>query len=223
MYQITKGYKQGRAVSFYDLCSTTGELVKEKVEKEKVVELCGEGEIMNAKIQWWEGKAIVRLADKNIPLVKLDGEGNITGDAQRSVRNSTGIKSAYSEKPEVIKDVSANGKVVGKLNPRKASKKEISYAGYNAKSLEEQASIKAGVDFSVFNTVGDMVEAMMTEFKLSDTETYKKEIAKKVKLDRQLSSMNKMSINAIASSLAIYCMNMATEEINNTYLKYFIR
>lgn len=223
MYQITKGYKKGRGVSFYDLSDDSGVLFAEKVEKEKIVDLCSNGKILNAKIQWWEGKPIVRLQGSNIPLVKLDTDGNVAGEAKRIVRNTSAQVNNAPEQKEVIKDMTSNSQVIGKLNNKKAFKKNTAYAGYDSRNLAEQSGVKQGINFMVFKTVGDMVDAMMTEFKVNNKNEYKKEISKKVKMDKELSSMNTAIINSLASSIATYLMNMAMEELNNTYLKYFVR
>lgn len=217
MYQITKGYKQGRGIAFYDLSALSGELVAEKVEKDKVVTFCTQGEISNAKIQWWEGKPIVRLSDKNILLVKIDATGKEAGEIQKVTR--TQIK----EDDCIDNSKVPESKIVGQINNKKTTKREVVYAGYDRKNIENQVNTKAGVNFSVFNTVGDMVEALMDEFKLRDKDTYRKEVNKKIKLDKPLSSMNSVAVNGIASSLATYFMNMAMHEINMTYLKYFTR
>lgn len=79
MIKIIKGYKQGRAVMFYDIADNNS---VRRVSKDEIVKMCEQGKVFNAKIQWWEGKAIVRVkgdiliekigSDCNSPVVKID-------------------------------------------------------------------------------------------------------------------------------------------------------
>ena len=60
MWKITKGYKQGRAVMFYDIVNLTSNEEKVAVSKDVIVSMCEAGEIKDTKVQWWKGKSIVR-------------------------------------------------------------------------------------------------------------------------------------------------------------------
>lgn len=218
MFKITRGYKQGRAVSYYDITDTEGK-TKEMIPKAEVVKLCTDGQVLNAKIQWWEGKAIVRCSDKQLPLVKVDDSCNIIGTTEKSVRNgnSTTIKAEH------IPDVSAKAKVIGKINPKKRARRSTSYAGYDYKNLLEQQELSNNVTYEPDETIESLFDKMADEFKVTQKDIYKTEMSKKINLNKKLSDMPKNMLSAVQNSIAVYLMNMAHDEINEVYAKYMTR
>lgn len=213
MFNIVKGYKQGRAVMFYDLAETDGSLAKEMVEKASVVKMCDNGEIANAKVQWWEGKAIVRCSDKKLPLVRIDDNGNIIGVAEQAVRNSNN---------QAIKNEQAvcNNTVVGKVSTKRATKRNIAYGGYDRKNLVEKLEINKSVDISGLDTVSDLFDCIAKDFRVQQVEKYKNEFGKKVKLGAKLSSIGQNQLKAIEYGAATYLMNMLYDEIGEVYSKW---
>lgn len=213
MFNIVKGYKQGRAVMFYDLAETDGSLAKEMVEKASVVKMCDNGEIANAKVQWWEGKAIVRCSDKKLPLVRIDDNGNIIGVAEQAVRNSNN---------QAIKNEQAvcNNTVVGKVSTKRATKRNIAYGGYDRKNLVEKLEINKSVDISGLDTVSDLFDYIAKDFRVQQVEKYKNEFGKKVKLGAKLSSIGQNQLKAIEYGAATYLMNMLYDEIGEVYSKW---
>lgn len=213
MFNIVKGYKQGRAVMFYDLAETDGSLAKEMVEKASVVKMCDNGEIANAKVQWWEGKAIVRCSDKKLPLVRIDDNGNIIGVAEQAVRNSNN---------QAIKNEQAvcNNTVVGKVSTKRATKRNIAYGGYDRKNLVEKLEINKSVDISGLDTVSDLFDYIAKDFRVQQVDKYKNEFGKKVKLSAKLSSIGQNQLKAIEYGAATYLMNMLYDEIGEVYSKW---
>ncbi|MBO5390003.1 MAG: hypothetical protein J6A59_18050 [Lachnospiraceae bacterium] len=221
MFEITRGYKQGRAVLFYDIINPIDNEKKEMVSKAAIVQMCNDGKISNAKIQMWEGKPIVRVQTKELPLVKVDESGNILGVAHQAVRNTASTVTHRAVTENVV-DLSHKAKVVGKLNPKKAAKQDTSYGGYDYKNIVQHQELNRSVSYSGLVTISDLFDKIANEFGLQQKELYKAEIGKKVKLSRELSGINNTEIAAIQSSIATYLMNMAHDEVNKTYIKYLI-
>lgn len=213
MFNIVKGYKQGRAVMFYDLAETDGSLAKEMVEKASVVKMCDNGEIANAKVQWWEGKAIVRCSDKKLPLVRIDANGDIIGVAEQAVRNSN--EQAIKNEQTVC-----NNTVVGKVSTKRATKRNIAYGGYDRKNLVEKLEINKSVDISGLDTVSDLFDCIAKDFRVQQVDKYKNEFGKKVKLGAKLSSIGQNQLKAIEYGAATYLMNMLYDEIGEVYSKW---
>lgn len=211
MLEITHGYKVGRAVLFYDLTDPVEHTTKEKVSKEQVVKECENGSISNAKIQWWEGKPIVRCTNKNLPLTRLDNSGNVLGTAQHIFRTTSNTR---EDKPVEVKST-----VVGKVRAKK-QRSETAYAGYDLSNRVEQQQLKNTVSTVGLNTVEDLFRMIANDFKLSNTEEYLTQFAKKINTCKRLDSMHSTSIAAMQESIAIYLMNMANIETRNTYMKY---
>lgn len=211
MYQITRGYKQGRAVMFYDIAAIDGSCARQLVPKDEVVKMCNDGEIGNAKIQWWEGKAIVRVANKNFPLVKLNSDGSIIA-TEHSIRTTT----KEHRTTLVSNGVTTKSKVIGKINAKKASKADtkfdVSKLDYNTVEKNNLNGIK---------TFGELFDAIATDLKLSDIEKYKKEMSVKLDMDRSITSVGYESLAIIRSSMTSYIMNMVYEQINEAYAKWF--
>lgn len=211
MYQITRGYKQGRAVMFYDIAAIDGSCARQLVPKDEVVKMCNGGEIGNAKIQMWEGKAIVRVANKNFPLVKLNSDGS-TVATEHSVRTTTKEHRTTS----VSNGVTTKAKVIGKINVKRASKADtkfdVSKLDYNTVEKNNLNGIK---------TFGELFDAIATDLKLSDIEKYKKEMSVKLDMDRAITSVGYESLAIIRSSMTSYIMNMVYEQINEAYAKWF--
>ena len=219
MLNIVKGYKQGRAVMFYDLAETDGSLAKEKVEKALVVKMCDNGEIANAKVQWWEGKAIVRCENKQLPLVRVDENGNIIGVATQAVRSGDKEHKVTREASTPVISVADKAVEVGKLSNRKA-KRNISYHGYDTKNRVEKIQLSNTIDVSGLETVEDLFDCIAKDFRVQQLDKYKNEFGKKVKLESKLSSINQSQLKAIQYGAATYLMNMLYDEINEVYLKW---
>jgi hypothetical protein len=215
MLTITKQYKLGRAISYYDLTDELEGKTKEKIDKNTVAKYCDNGDVINAKVQWWQGSPIIRVKTPNVPIVRIDNEGNVLGAAEKTVRNNT--------QTVVEKAPSAESRVVGKLNNKRTSKSEISYAGYDYKNVNEHEELNRTVDYTGLNTVGDLFDKIASDFRLSNAELYKREFAKKVNVNKALASLAPSTLQIIQSSIATYLMNMAHDEINKVYMKYFIR
>lgn len=222
MLTITRQYKKGRAVILYDLTDALENKTVERVTKDEVVKQCENGQIHNAKIQWWEGKPIVRLQSANVPIVKIDDSGEIIGTAEKAVRG-TNKKEASTPKEQKVTDVSSKGTVIGKINKSRISKESISYAGYDYRNIVEQQELSKSIDYSKIETLNDLFSNIALEFHLQRTEEYRNQISKKVNLDKKISSLQQSYLAAIQSSMATYMMNMAHDEINKTYIKYNVR
>lgn len=222
MFNLTKGYKQGRAVLFYDLTSVDGSCAREMVSKDEVVQLCTDGKISNAKIQWWEGKAIVRCENKQLPLVRVDEKGNIIGVATQAVRGKDkheGVKVTATGVSEPAVSVADKAVEVGKLATRKP-KRNIAYGGFDKSYVLEKQELSKTIDLTGLKTVGDLFDCIAKDFRVQQIEKYKAEFGKKVKLDRDLSSINSTQIKAIQYGAATYLMNMLYDEIAEVYLKW---
>lgn len=229
MYEITKGYKQGRSVLFYDLADVNSKETQEKVDKDTVVKLAEAGEVKNTKIQWWQGKAIVRSTDK-FDILKLNDNGDVVGQAPVVTRSRSGVKSAaqvckevYNEySPENSIDVSDKATVVGNLKTTKRKKSEKVFAGYDMANVREARENKPDFKFNADSTIGSMIMDMIKDFGLKDTETYYQQLAKKVDMNKKVETTNKAMVAGIQRSVATYLMNMANLETRETYLKYTV-
>lgn len=221
MFRITKAYKQGRGVLFYDLTDEVEHSVIEKVHKDEVVKLCEDGQVYNTKIQWWEGKPIVRIGDKNIPIIRVDEAGAFIGNVAPVTRNHSNSLNKSNEDAKTI-DISAKAKVVGKLSNKKP-KNNITYHGYDTKYVVEQQELSSTIDYSKYNTLGDLFVGMVKDYGLKDGVAYLEQFAKKVDLNKEIKGMNKSILLSIQNSINIYLMNMASKEMNDTFLKYNIR
>ncbi len=219
MLNIVKGYKQGRAVMFYDLAETDGSLAKEKVEKALVVKMCDNGEIANAKVQWWEGKAIVRCENKQLPLVRVDENGNVIGVATQAVRNGDKEHKNTKESTIPVASVADKAVEVGKVSNRK-TRRNITYYGYDPKNKIEKLQLSNAIDLSGLETVGDLFDYIAKDFRVQQLDKYKIEFGKKVKLGSKLSSINQTQLKTIEYGAATYLMNMLYDEINEVYLKW---
>ena len=224
MWELTKGYKQGRAVMYYDIVDALDKKKREMVHKDEIVKLTEAGQVSNAKIQWWEGKPIVRLQNSTIELVKVDENKVVVGVAQVASRSGNGQSTTQvSSKNEKVIDVSSKAVVVGKVNSKKAAKQNLAYTGYDTNYVVEQQNANNTVDLTGVNTVGDLFVTVAKEFNLRKVDVYLTEFNKKIRLDKPLSSFHNTEVKGLQSSIATYLMNMAHNEINEVYLKYCIR
>lgn len=223
MFNLTKGYKQGRAVMFYDLTPVDGSCAREMVSKDEVVQLCTDGKISNAKIQWWEGKPIVRCDNKQLPLVRVDEKGNVIGVATQAVRGKErtceNISVTDTRVSESTVSVADKAVEVGKLSSRKP-KRNISYGGYDKSYVIEQQELHRSIDISGLCTVSDLFDYIAKDFRVQQIDKYKAEFGKKVKLDKELKSINQSQLRAIQASAATYLMNMLYDEIAEVYMKW---
>lgn len=226
MYRVTRAYKDGRAVMYYDIVDVVEHTTQEKVHKDKIVKLAEDGQIKDCKIQWWEGKSIVRLADKNIPIVKIEN-GQVI-EVERRVRGVVNSKNGavknnehknnISTKNEKIVDMSSQAVVVGKLGTKKP--KESTAFGYDKSIAIEAQHLKSTVRLSEFSTLDDLFTAMAKDFNVKNIEDYRKAISKKVKLDRKISSIAQMEVHRVQDAMCTYLMNMANKETQEAYIKY---
>lgn len=223
MYEIIRGYKKGRAVMFYDVLDQVENKKSEMISKDDIVKLCNDGKVVNAKIQMWQGAAIVRVSTKDLPLVKLDDNNNIVGVAYQAVRSgnraieTNGRQCACKDEPVV--DISSKSKVVGKLSNKRA-KVNTSFAGYDYKNRVEQQELQSTVVYTGLDTLGDLFDKMASDFNIKNIDLYKAECGKRVNLSRKVSGIMQSELGAIQSSIATYLMNMAHNEINEVYMKY---
>lgn len=214
MYKITKGYKEGRAVMYYDLSDTVDNTLREKVHKDEVVKLCEDGQVHNTKIQWWEGKAIVRCSD-TFEVVKIDNSGAVLCKVESVKRNSK--NSEKCDKQEAV----VKYEVVGKL--RKKKKESIAYNGYDKQFEVDQMQVQNSIDYAKIETVGAMFMTIADEYKLKNTDKYLEQFAKKVNPEKKLSSMARSMVLSIQDSICTYLMNMAYKEIQETWIKYRVK
>lgn len=210
MYKIARGYKQGRAVMFYDITAIDGSCAKQLVPKDEIVKMCDNGEIGNAKIQWWEGKPIVRCSDKNLPLVKVDDSKNIIGEASHTVRNTANRQETNA--------VQVKSEVKGKL-ATKAHKRSISCNAYIVEKPVEKFSNIPGA-YSEIKTLEDLFNKIAEDFRVRRAEEYKKEFSKKIDISKELSKLTPDYIKCVQHSIATYLMNMSYDETADVYLKY---
>lgn len=210
MLEITRGYKFGRAFLYYDVYDNMEHKTAEKVSKEAVVKLCTDGKITNAKVQWWQEKPIVRLANKNLPVVNLN---DTDVSSQDRPKRSTSVQPSSNGK---VVDVSDKAVVVGKIS-NKRIKENTSFAGYDLKNVTEQRQLNSSICYDSMNSIGDLYDFIAKEFKLQDKELYKREVGKRINLNKSIASLNKSSLLSIQSSIAMYLMNMAHNEINSTF------
>lgn len=224
MYQITRGYKQGRAVLYYDVVDPVENKTTEMIPKDNIVKMCTDGQISNAKIQWWEGKPIVRCENKQLPLVRVDENGNIIGVATQAVRGGERAQrgsQAGTQRSvrEAVISVADKAVEVGKVSTRRP-KRNIAYGGYDPKNVLEQQDLSRTIDLSGLRTVGDMFEYIAKDFRVQQVEKYKAEFGKKVKLDKELSGIGTAQLRAIQYGAATYLMNMLYDEIAEVYMKW---
>lgn len=228
MYEITKGYKQGRSVLFYDITNVMSKETREKVDKDTVVKLAEAGEVKNTKIQWWQGKAIVRSNTK-FDILKLNDSGEVVGQAPVVTRSRSGVKSAAQVCKEVYGmyppenniDVSDKATVVGSIKTKRKRNEKV-FAGYDMANVREVRENKHNFKFDKDSTIGNMVLDMIKDFGLKDTETYYQQLAKKVDMNKKVETTNKAMVAGIQRSVATYLMNMANLETRETYLKYTV-
>ncbi len=224
MYQITRGYKQGRAVLYYDVVDPVENKTTEMVPKDNIVKMCTDGQISNAKIQWWEGKPIVRCENKQLPLVRVDENGNIIGIATQAVRSGERVQrdsqiGTQRSTREAVISVADKAVEVGKVSTRRP-KRNIAYGGYDPKNLLEQQDLSRTIDLSGLRTIGDMFDYIAKDFRVQQVKKYKAEFGKKVKLDRELSGIGTAQLRAIQYGAATYLMNMLYDEIAEVYMKW---
>ena len=224
MYQITRGYKQGRAVLYYDVVDPVENKTTEMVPKDNIVKMCTEGQISNAKIQWWEGKPIVRCENKQLPLVRVDENGNIIGIATQAVRNGEKVQrdsqiGTQRSTREAVISVADKAVEVGKVSTRRP-KRNIAYGGYDPKNVLEKQDLSRTIDLSGLRTIGDMFDYIAKDFRVQQVEKYKAEFGKKVKLDKELSGIGTAQLRAIQYGAATYLMNMLYDEIAEVYMKW---
>lgn len=208
MAKIIKGYKQGRGVAFYDIKEGYDGPVLSKVTKDETVKLITDGKIANAKIQWWHGKPIVRLQE-NIVIVRITDEAG----TEQTVQKRTVTNRRTEEAPVTVKS-----EVVGKIS--KKQKNETVYEHIIKKEVNEHRKLKSEVNYSGMETLEDLLDSMIIDFRLKDADKYKAMIGKKVKLNTKISSLAVMNLHSIQQSMASYLMNMCYMEIRDTYLKY---
>lgn len=224
MYQITRGYKQGRAVLYYDVVDPVENKTTEMVPKDNIVKMCTEGQISNAKIQWWEGKPIVRCENKQLPLVRVDENGNIIGIATQAVRSGEKVQrdsqiGTQRSTREAVISVADKAVEVGKVSTRQP-KRNIAYGGYDPKNVLEKQDLSRTIDLSGLRTIGDMFDYIAKDFRVQQVEKYKAEFGKKVKLDKELSGIGTAQLRAIQYGAATYLMNMLYDEIAEVYMKW---
>lgn len=228
MYEITKGYKQGRSVLFYDITDVMSKETREKVDKDTVVKLAEAGEVKDTKIQWWQGKAIVRSSTK-FDILKLNDSGEVVGQAPVVTRSRSGVKSAAQVckevygmyPPENSIDVSDKATVIGSIKTKRKRNEKV-FAGYDMANVREVRENKPNFKFDKDSTIGNMVIDMIKDFGLKDTETYYQQLAKKVDMNKKVETTNKAMVAGIQRSVATYLMNMANLETRETYLKYTV-
>lgn len=228
MYEITKGYKQGRSVLFYDITDVMSKETREKVDKDTVVKLAEAGEVKDTKIQWWQGKAIVRSNTK-FDILKLNDSGEVVGQAPVVTRSRSGVKSAAQVCKEVYDmyppensiDVSDKATVVGSIKTKRKRNEKV-FAGYDMANVREARENKPDFKFDADSTIGSMIMDMIKDFGLKDTTTYYQQLAKKMDMNKKVTTANKAMVVGIQRSVATYLMNMANLETRETYLKYTV-
>lgn len=208
MAKIIKGYKKGRGVAFYDIENGKNGQVLIKVPKDETVKLITDGKIINAKVQWWEGKPIVRLQE-NIVIVKITDEAGTEQTVEKRV---------VTNKKTAEQTVTIKAEVVGKIS--KKQKNETVYEHVAKKEIDEHSKLKSSLNYSGMTTLEDLLDAMLKDFRLKNVEQYKAMIGKKVKLHTKLSSLAQTNLYDIQQSMAAYLMNMCYLEVRDTYLKY---
>lgn len=221
MLEITKGYKEGRAVMYYDLFDAMEQKTTEKVHKDDVVKLCEENKVNNAKIQWWEGKPIVRVKG-NIELVKLGQSGNVEGAIQKSVRNTQKQENEKREEHTGVEvSVADKAVVVGKLrSSRPKLKEQQAYIGYSMDNIYERRKLNSTVTYDGLNTLADLFDKIADEYKVNGRETYKKNFGKKIDITKKISGLQREYVLKVQAEMAVYLVNMAQLEIQEVYLKY---
>ena len=186
--------------------------------------MCTDGQISNAKIQWWEGKPIVRCENKQLPLVRVDENGNIIGIATQAVRSGEKVQrdsqiGTQRSTREAVISVADKAVEVGKVSTRRP-KRNIAYGGYDPKNVLEKQDLSRTIDLSGLRTIGDMFDYIAKDFRVQQVEKYKAEFGKKVKLDKELSGIGTAQLRAIQYGAATYLMNMLYDEIAEVYMKW---
>jgi hypothetical protein len=218
MSTIIKGYKQGRAVTFYDVSEDNG-TVQEMVSKESVVKMCDAGKISNAKVQWWQGNPIVRCND-NIPLAKIDTDGNIIGIANKTVRKaveSVAVANRQAVSQPEASPVQQTVKVATQPVIRKAA-----LTGYDPKHIREQRKAAMDNNISEAKTLADVFNHIADDFCVKYIDGYRKQISSKMKLDREVANISATELKQIEYMFATYLMNMKYEEVQESYIKYLM-
>ena len=210
MITLTKGYKQGRAVMFYDAFDELKQKHYTKVPKDDVVKFCSNGLISNAKVQWWQGKAIVRLSN-NIPLVKLTQDG-----LEENVNKSTRSKSLSA----LAETKSAEPAVAHTGTKRKKRISETDYSSYMIEDIQKKQELKSTVSFSGIITISELFDTIANDFRLRNTDKYKQSFASKIDINKKLSDMSPDYKATLIDNIAVYLMNMANIEIRDVYIKY---
>lgn len=205
MITLIKGYKQGRAVMFYDIKDNETTKVECRVTKDVVVQLCESGKVANAKVQWWEGKAIVRVSN-NIPLVKITDSGEEVSIA-KAVHNTTKV-------------VENTVKVEVKTPAKRKKTSETDYKAYMLEAAQTQRELKSTIQMTGINTISDMFDMIAADFRLRNTDKYKQSFATKVDINKKLIGMSTEYKANLMDNIAVYLMNMANLEIRDVYIKY---
>lgn len=215
MYTIIKGYKQGRGILFYDLLDSSNK-VNEMVPKETVVKLCENGEIKDTKIQWWEGKPIVRCSNKNLPVVKIT-------ESQDKKKTEVKICSQTDKSNTVNNEVASNGVIVAKLGYKK--KRETAFngmSGYDRNHLYKQTELKKSINYNKLVTIEDLFISIANDYNIKDVDLYIKEFSKKVDINKKIKGLSIQYLYAIQNSINEYLVNMVYREVNEIYLKYMV-
>ena len=205
MITLVKGYKQGRAVMFYDIKDNETTKVECRVTKDVVVQLCESGKVANAKVQWWEGKAIVRVSD-NIPLVKITDSGEEISIA-KAVHNTTKV-------------VENTVKVEVKTPAKRKKTSETDYKAYMLEAAQTQRELKSTIQMTGINTISDMFDMIANDFRLRNTDKYKQSFATKIDINKKLIGMSTEYKANLMDNIVVYLMNMANLEIRDVYIKY---
>lgn len=217
MARILKGYKKGRSFVGYDVYDDKQNKQLDMVDKNAVARMCGEGFITNATVQWWQGKPIIRLKDESVQIVSI-----VTPDGETPAvvhRVKTGL-TGYTGASQVnsVKQQPVQSEVVGKISKKR--KNETAFDGINKKEIEEHRQLASTIKYDKMNTLGDLFEQMMVDFRLKNTDTYRKMIAKKVKLETPIRGLARQNLMAIQQAMAVYLMNMSNLETREIYTKY---
>lgn len=205
MITLVKGYKQGRAVMFYDAFDELKQKKYTKMPKDEVVKFCDNGLVSNAKVQWWEGKAIVRVSN-NIPLVKITDSGEEVSIA-KAVHNTTKV-------------VENTVKVEVKTPAKRKKTSETDYKTYMLEAAQTQRELKSTIQMNGINTISDMFDMIADDFRLRNTDKYKQSFATKVDINKKLIGMSTEYKANLMDNIAVYLMNMANLETRDVYIKY---
>jgi hypothetical protein len=221
MSTITKGYKQGRAVTFYDISEDNG-AVQEKVSKDSVVKLCEAGKISNAKVQWWQGNPIVRCSD-NIPLAKIDTDGNIIGIANKTVRKPVEqIAVADRQSVNTVAQTETSATQQRTRVDTQSITRKAALTGYDPKHIREQRKAAMENSISDAKTLEDVFNYMADDFCVKYIDGYRKQLSSKMKLDREVANISTTELKQIEYMFATFLMNMKYEEVQESYIKYLM-